>query len=286
MSLHGRNKPPEPSPASPAPAGTSPTHSMKDHPVKMSSLLAGFSTLALASAPAWAQQSGPSATQPAVETGIPAIDLFFRGGFFMYPLAGCSVLAVAIIIERFLALRRSQVIPRGFMAGLRNAARNLREDRERALQYCKLHDSPIARMLAAGIKRLPRGFDAAEKAIEDAGANEALKLRRNMRFLYALGSVATLLGLIGTITGMIRAFQAAAVVGVGRVNELSTGIYEAMVNTFGGLAVAIVVTIFYYFFVGRIERLISELNDHLASFSDEYGFNAASETELRTTSTL
>ena len=106
----------------------------------------------------------------------------------------------------------------------------------------------------------PRGsthaarFDAAEKAIEDAGANEALKLRRNMRFLYALGSVSTLLGLIGTITGMIRAFQAAAVGGIGRVNQLSTGIYEAMVNTFGGLAVAIVVTIFYYFFVGRIEH--------------------------------
>lgn len=241
-------------------------------------------------ATAWAQQppaaAPPAAQPPPVQTGIPAIDLFFRGGFFMYPLAGCSVLAVAIIIERFLALRRSQVIPRRFLAGLKAAAPNLREDRGRALQYCQIHDSPLARMLAAGIKRLPRGFVAAEQAIEDAGANEALKLRRNMRFLYALGSVATLLGLIGTITGMIRAFQAASVGGIGRVNELSTGIYEAMVNTFGGLAVAIVVTIFYYFFIGRIERLISELNDQLANFSDEFGFNAESTAELRTTSTL
>ncbi len=107
-----------------------------------------------------------------------------------------------------------------------------------------------------------------------------------MRFLYALGSIGTLLGLIGTISGMIKAFQVAAVAGVGRVDQLSTGIYEAMVNTFGGLAVAIVVTLFYYFFIGRIERLISELNDELNEFSDEYGFNAESDTELRVTNTL
>lgn len=237
---------------------------------------------------AWAQSAPPVATtQPGgVNTGIPVIDLFFKGGFFMYPLAACSVLAVAIIIERFLALRRSQVIPRRFMPGLKNVWRDVQADRGRALEYCRQHDSPIARMIAAGIRRLPRGIPAAEKAIEDAGANEALKLRRNMRFLYALGSTATLLGLIGTISGMIKAFQAAAVAGVGRVNELSTGIYEAMVNTFGGLAVAIVVTIFYYFFVGRIERLISELNDQLSDFSDQFGFTAETDRELRATSTL
>src|SRR6202000_937407 len=116
-----------------------------------------------------------------------------------------------------------------------------------ALAYCESHDSPLARIVAAGVKRMPRGVVAAEKAIEDAGANEALKLRRYMRFLYALGSVATLLGLIGTISGMIRAFMATAAgnEGPSRVAALSTGIYEAMVNTFGGLAVAIVVTIFY-----------------------------------------
>jgi biopolymer transport protein ExbB len=138
---------------------------------------------------------------------------------------------------------------------------------------CQHNDSALARMLAAGIKRLPRGVPAAEKAIEDAGANEALRLRRNMRFLYALGSVATLLGLIGTISGMIKAFQNAATSGPVDPHKLSTGIYEAMVNTFAGLAVAIIVTTFYYFFVGRIERLISELNDALTQFSDDFQFD-------------
>src|SRR5206468_1520091 len=158
-------------------------------------------------------------------------------------------------------LRRSSVIPAGFIAGLLGVFRDPVEDRQQAIAYCKAHDSSLARVVLAGLNRLPRGPAAAEKAMEDAGANEALKLRRNIRMLYAIGSVATLLGLIGTISGMIKAFQVAAASGTPDVNRLSTGIYEAMVNTFGGLAVAIVVTIFYYFFVGRLEMLISEMNE-------------------------
>jgi biopolymer transport protein ExbB len=233
--------------------------------------------------------AGPAANPAANDMLNPSLfKLFMSGGKFMYALAVCSIMAVAIIIERLFSLRRSQVIPRGFLPGLKTVFRDPRDDREAAINYCRTHDSPIARMIIAGLRRLPRGLSAAEKAIEDAGANEALKLRRYMRFLYALGSVATLLGLIGTISGMIRAFMATAAgnEGPSRVAALSTGIYEAMVNTFGGLAVAIVVTIFYYFFIGRIERLISELNDALAEFSDDYGFNAESDAELSVTRTL
>lgn len=244
-----------------------------------------LTSLAQDAAPAAGAASPDATASPAVPK-ISVFGLFLKGGIFMYPLALSSIAGVAIILERFLALRRSQVIPPDFLPGLRKVFIDVREDRDAALDYCKKHDSPISRMVAAGIKRMPRGLMAAEKAIEDAGGNEALKLRRNMRFLYALGSVATLLGLIGTISGMIKAFQVAAVAGVGRVDQLSTGIYEAMVNTFGGLAVAIVVTIFYYFFVGRIERLVGEINDALAEFSDEYGFNAESEAELAVTASL
>ena len=218
-----------------------------------------------------AQTDNPSSpAAEALDTKKNAWELYKAGGFFMIPLTACSVLAVALIIERFVALRRRVVIPPKFLDGLKQVLRDPREDREAAIEYCKKHDSAIARMIGAGLRRLPRGWTAAEKGIEDAGANEALKLRRNMRFLYSIGSVATLLGLIGTISGMILAFQNAAASGTGDVHKLSTGIYEAMVNTFGGLAVAIVVTIFYYFFVGRIEKFISELNDALSDFSDEY----------------
>jgi biopolymer transport protein ExbB len=216
-----------------------------------------------------------STTQPAAAKtpDISVFQLFIKGGFFMYPLALCSVMAIAIIFERFAALSKTRVVPADFVAGLRGVFKNPQEDRDAALAYCASHDSPLARVIAAGIRRLPRGWSAAEKAIEDEGGNQALRLRHNMRFLYALGSVATLLGLIGTISGMIKAFQVAAVAGVGRVDQLSTGIYEAMTCTFAGLAVAVVVTLFYYFFMGRIEGLVGELNDTVSRFANDYGIN-------------
>jgi biopolymer transport protein ExbB len=239
-------------------------------------LILGWSALAQSAAPG-ASDGGTGQTQQAATPPpqVTVIQLFFKGGFFMYPLALCSVIAVGLILERFLALRKSRVIPPGFIPGLKGVLTDLRADRDAALAYCRKHDSPIARVLAAGIKRLPRGWQAAEKAIEDEGANQALRLRHNMRFLYALGSVGTLLGLIGTISGMIKAFQVAAVAGVGRVDQLSTGIYEAMTCTFAGLAVAIVVTTFYYFFIGRIERLLVEMTDTVNRFADDYGIGEA-----------
>src|SRR6202042_1530617 len=114
-----------------------------------------------------------------------------------------------------------RVIPPGFISGLKKVFADPREDREQALQYCEEHDSPLARMIGAGVRRLPRGVAAAEKAIEDMGGNETLKLRQNMRFLYSMGSVATLLGLIGTIAGMIKAFQVASAMGPGHADKLS-----------------------------------------------------------------
>ena len=232
---------------------------------------------------ALAQQAGAPAGSPSVAPSTPEalaaqtqiqertlFELFRAGGSFMYALLACSILAVAIIIERFISLRRAYVIPNGFMAGLKGVFRGPQDDRQAALEYCRTSDSAIARVIAAGIKRLPHGPAATEKAAEDAGANEAMKLRRNIRMLYALGSIATLLGLIGTISGMIKAFQVAAGGGLGKAELLAKGIYEAMVNTFGGLAVAIVCTAFYYYFVGRIERLIGDMNEAVSEFGERY----------------
>jgi biopolymer transport protein ExbB len=236
-----------------------------------------------ASSVAEAAGAGPTTVPAATETPTPepapvvprlsAVELFRRAGFFIWPLTACSVLSVALIIERFIALPRRRILPPEFFPGLRQVFRDKEADRARAIAYCEQNDSPLARMIGAGIRRLPRGYAAAEKAIEDAGANEALKLRQNMRFLYSLGSVATLLGLIGTIWGMIKAFQVASIMGPGHTEQLSEGIYEAMVNTFAGLAVAIIVTVFYYYFVGRIERLIGEMNDAVNEFGREAGFD-------------
>ncbi len=241
-----------------------------------------------APAPSDGAAAAPEPEKPSEDKNL--WDLFKAGGVVMYVLAGASVIAVAIIFERLYSLRRSQIIPRDFMPGLRALLRDPRDEAQRreAVNYCRANDSPIARMVQAFIKRLPRGFDAAEKALEDAGGNEALKLRTNMRMFYSIGSVATLLGLIGTIKGMILAFMNTAKAGdaANKVELLSKGIYEAMVCTFGGLAVAILVTVFYYFFIGRIEKLIGDINDELTQFSDEYGLNAESALELGVSNAL
>jgi biopolymer transport protein ExbB len=257
-------------------------------------LLIGIAAIAqvraAATEPATAPTTSPAsqpATQPA--TTDPSVwDLFEKGGPVMKVLAAFSVLALAIIFERLFALRRAQVIPPRFLFNLRRIYRNPAADAEQALAYCRMSDSPMARMVAAFIKRLPRGYEAAEKALEDAGGNEALRLRANLRIFYAIGSVATLLGLLGTIAGMIKAFMVTAKAGnaENKVELLSTGIYEAMVCTFGGLAVAIVVTVFYYYFIGRIEKLVTQINDELTQLADEYGLMPESRDELSTTSAL
>lgn len=238
-------------------------------------LLLGRAAVA-ASAP---NQTDSENVQPAPQDApappLSLLELFKKAGIFIWPLTACSVLTVAIIIERFVALRRRRILPPGFLAGLRQVYQSPERDRERALAYCEQDDSPLARTIAAGIRRLPRGYLAAEKAIEDAGGNEAMKLRHNLRFLYSLGSVATLLGLIGTIWGMIKAFEVASVQGPGHVQALSEGIYEAMVNTFAGLAIAIVVTIFYYYFAGHIEKLVVEMNEAVNEFGREVGFDSS-----------
>lgn len=214
--------------------------------------------------------AGSAPTTAPVTEKVTLLQMFFNGGIFMYPLAASSVLAIAIVLERFIALRRSRVNPSAFLPGLRAAYRDPARDREAAMAYCRADDSSIARLVMAGVRKMPMGAAAVERAIEDAGANEAIKLRRNLRMLYAIGSVATLLGLIGTISGMIKAFQVASGGGMGKTELLSKGIYEAMVCTFAGLAVAIVTTTFYYFFVGRVERLVSDMNDELDTFAEHY----------------
>src|SRR4051812_11091579 len=148
-----------------------------------------------AAAPAAAPAADPAA--PAVgDDGAPvtplgkesAFELFRKGGIVMWMLLGASIIAVTIIIERFVALRKSTVVPSDFLDGLRAVYRDRDRDRPAALNYCQANDSSLSRMVAAGIRKVARGHAAVEKAIEDAGANEALKLRKNLRVLYAIGS--------------------------------------------------------------------------------------------------
>ncbi|MFP4106965.1 MAG: MotA/TolQ/ExbB proton channel family protein [Phycisphaerae bacterium] len=198
------------------------------------------------------------------ETSI--LQLFMRGGWFMVPIVLLSIGGLVLIVERLIALQRSRIIPPGFLQQLMQVFNRENPDRRAGLEMCHKNGSPVANVAAAGIRKMHKGDEAVEKAIEDAGANEISRLRRNLRMLYGVAGVAPMLGLVGTVWGMIQAFQMASEVGLGKVNSLAEGIYTALVTTFAGLLVAIPVLAFYYYFQGKIERIVHEINDASVAF--------------------
>lgn len=194
------------------------------------------------------------------------LQLLAKGRWFMIPLGACSLLGVTLIIERFIALRIKTIIPPDFLDGLFNALGRNNDDVAAGRTYCKQHDSPVARVLDAGLRRYKRGEEATEAAIEDTGATEIARLRANFRILYGVASVAPMLGLLGTVWGMIEAFQVASQQGLGQAEKLAEGIYNALVTTFAGLTIAIPVLIFYYYFQSKVETIVSRLNDVSVEF--------------------
>lgn len=238
-------------------------------------LVVAVAVTLLAFAPAlMAQTTAPAGgdVQPqTVQTARKSLlEWYLAGGLFMHAIALCSVLALAICFERFASLRQGRVVPAGFLPGLKAKVRDLREDAAAGIEYCRQHDSPIARAIAAGIRKAARGPEAVEKAVEDAGAMEVARLRTNMRFLSGIANIATLLGLLGTIQGMIMAFQVAEVTGTGKFGPLAAGIYTALITTFAGLTVAIPVTIAYFYFAGKIDNLVARMNATINDFADHY----------------
>ncbi len=192
--------------------------------------------------------------------------LLRKGGPIMIPLGIASIVALAITIERLLSLRRVKLVPPDFMEGLKAAAEG--EDASvSCLKYCDDTDAPIGAILKAGILRLSRGEAAVEKAVEDAGYREALKMKRSLRVLSIIASVSPLLGLLGTVYGMIAAFQTASSVGMGKADVLAKGIYEALVTTATGLTIAIPVLLMFQFLSAKVDAIVDDLDEMVTEFT-------------------
>jgi len=185
-------------------------------------------------------------------------DFVVRGGPTMVAIGLCSLLALTVIVERGVILRRRGVIPPRLLASLKVLA----ADRRRALDFCRADDSPAAVVLAAVIAHRDKGEEKVEKAVREAGSRVLVRLRRRMRLLSALPQVSTMLGLLGTIFGMIKTFQAVAASGqtLGKTELLAKGIFEAWTNTAAGLLVAIPVLVVYQVLMGRIDGAAAELD--------------------------
>lgn len=214
----------------------------------------------LASSSALAQSGGVSSSAP-VQTGLVSTvwDLTIKGGPVMVPIAICSLVAFALVVERLLSLQRAKVMPPTFVAGVRPA---VSRGQAAALEFCRSHPSPIARVLEAGIRRWDRPIEQVEKHITEAGLRETTLLRKNFRGLVVITAVSPLLGLLGTIFGMITAFRtvAASADALGRTELLAGGIYEAMVTTAAGLIVAIPTLLTYHALAAKVDRLVFDMD--------------------------
>lgn len=211
-----------------------------------------------------ADESQAEEAAPPEAPRVNILELFYKGGYLMYPIVVMSVVVVVFGFERWLGLRRGRVIPRRLVRGLNElTAQPKGFNPQAAYRLCRQYDSPAARVIRTALLKTGRPLLEIEHAVNDAREREADRLYKNVRPIALAVTITPLLGLLGTVWGMIEAFfvTASNPVGVNRAESLAHGIYTALVTTFGGLAVAIPAAILAHYFEGRIQSLFHRVDD-------------------------
>jgi len=189
-------------------------------------------------------------------------DMLLAGGPLMVPIVLSSFVMLLIVFERTFSLRRRRVVPRLFVERFLLQLRENALDRDDALERCEDESSHIARVFAAAVRKWGKSAVEVEQAVLDEGERIGNVLRRYLRILNGVSTVSPLLGLLGTVWGMIQAFNViAASPAMGRAEMLAGGISVALITTAAGLLVAIPAMIFYLYFVGRVDSLVMGI-DH------------------------
>ncbi len=216
-----------------------------------------------------------AADQPtkAADNGLNLIDLANQGGIFMWPLYGLSILAVMMGVERAISIRRSRIIPQEFVDGLGQLGTTGGFDPRKAYRLCQQYPSAASRVVKAMLLKVGRPVSEIEHTVSETSQRESERLYFNVRWLNLSASVAPLIGLIGTIQGMILAFHGLTMLKAGdnQMAILANGIYTALVTTFGGLMVAIPAAMASQFFEGRLILFFHEV--------DELAFNLLPQVE-------
>lgn len=187
------------------------------------------------------------------------LEIILAGGWLMVPILLCSTLAVAIIIERFWTLQKSKVTPDDLAATVEDWAVRHELD-ERHLEKLRA-ESPLGRVYAAALRNRKRSRELIKEAVEDTGRHVVHDLERFLNTLGTIAGIAPLLGLLGTVIGMIKVFSAIMVSGVGDANVLAGGISEALITTAAGLTVAIPSYFFYRYFSGRVSEYVITMEE-------------------------
>ncbi len=185
------------------------------------------------------------------------VEFFKSGGPVMWPLLTCSLVALAIIIERAINLRRSKILDPVVVervTGLVEGGRVVK-----AMDFLREHPGIYSNIVLAGLEVAGKGESAAKEAVEDAGRHETTRLTRYLGALGTVVGISPLLGLLGTVTGMINVFKTIARVGTGQADQLSNGISQALITTAVGLSIAIPALVAYNYFQGKAEGIITDL---------------------------
>jgi biopolymer transport protein ExbB len=208
------------------------------------------------------------------------------GGYLMFPLLACSFTLLVFTFERAISLRGGRVIPSPFVKRFLHQLESGQLDKEQALLVCSENNSPVARIFAAAAKKWGRPAVEMEQAIMDSGERAANDLRRFLRIFNGLATVSPLLGLLGTVFGIIRAFNDIAVSdAMGRMEMLSTGISEALLTTAMGLSVAIPAVCLYMYFTSCVDRLVirfDALGQEIVGMISSEAIQEASQSKTRT----
>jgi biopolymer transport protein ExbB len=187
------------------------------------------------------------------------LEIIYAGGWLMAPIILCSILALTIIAERFWALRRRNVVPEGVGKQVEEWAARHELDRRHIDQLRS--DSAMGRVLAAALVNRHRSRTVIKEAVEDTGRHVVHELERFLNTLGTIAGISPLLGLLGTVIGMIKVFSAILVHGVGNANQLAGGISEALITTAAGLTVAIPSFFFYRYFKGRVAAYVVSMEE-------------------------
>jgi biopolymer transport protein ExbB len=185
------------------------------------------------------------------------IEFFIKGGIFMYPILLCSITALAIFIERMWNLRRGQVIPKKFVEEVDDLIR--KGEIPEAVMRCRNNRSSISRISAVALKNIGKRREIIKEYLEEVGRQETAALERFVEGLGTIAGISTLLGLLGTISGMIKIFSVISTQAAVNPASLAGGISEALITTFAGLTVAIPTVVMHRYLQSRADSLILEM---------------------------
>ncbi len=186
------------------------------------------------------------------------ITILFKGGWLMLPIALSSIIALAIIIERLIVIRKARQNVPVFLVKIRGLLK--RNDLRGAYEFCMQEKTPAANIIRKGLKKVHLGHDRVKEVIESAGSQEINKLEKGLSVLATISGVAPLLGFLGTVTGMISAFMKIQdLQGAANPSDLAGGIWEALITTAFGLAIGIVALTAYNYLIAAVNKLVQDM---------------------------